>query len=45
MRAVDVYDSREAADTLAGQIGPIAADLGPSMPEIAEYDVHDYLTP
>ena len=45
MRAVDVYESRESADVLAGQIGPIAADLGLAMPEITEFEVHDYLTP
>ena len=45
MRAVDVYESREAADTLAGQIGPIAGELGLAMPEITEFEVHDYLTP
>lgn len=45
MRAVDVYETREAADTLAGQIGPIAGELGMAMPEITEFAIHDYLTP
>lgn len=45
MRAVDVYESREAADAVAGQIGPIAGELGLAMPEISDYEVHDYLTP
>ena len=45
MRAVDVYETREAADALAGQIGPIAGELGMAMPEITEFEVHDYLTP
>ena len=45
MRAVDGYESREAADALAGQIGPIAGELGMSMPEITEFEVHDFLTP
>ena len=45
MRAVDVYETREAADILAGQIGPIAAELGLAMPDITEFEVHDYLTP
>jgi hypothetical protein len=45
MRAVDVYETREAADRLAGQIGPIAEQLGLAMPAISEYEVHDYLTP
>jgi hypothetical protein len=45
MRAVDVYDTRDAADALAGQIGPIVGTLGLSMPEITEFEVHDYLTP
>lgn len=44
LRAVDVYESREAADQLAqNQIGPIAADLGLPMPQITEYEVHAYL--
>ena len=46
MRAVDVYDSREAADSLVQQhIGPVAAELGLPLPEITEYEVHDYLVP
>jgi hypothetical protein len=45
MRAVDVYESRDAADALAGQIGVIAAELGLAMPEVNEFEVHDYLTP
>ena len=46
MRAVDVYESREAADELAqSRIGPLVAELGLPMPEISEYDVHAYLTP
>lgn len=45
MRAVDVYESREAADALAAQIGPIAGELGMAMPEITEHEVHDYLVP
>ncbi len=44
MRAVDVYESREAADDLvAGSIGPIAAELGLPLPEITELEVHNYL--
>ena len=44
LRAVDVYESREAADRLASDaIGPISAELGMSMPEISEYEVHAYL--
>ena len=45
MRAVDVYESRDAADALAGQLGPIAGELGLAMPEISEFEVHDYLAP
>ena len=45
MRATDVYESRQAADTLVqDQIGPVAAELGLPLPEITEYDVHKYLT-
>jgi hypothetical protein len=44
MRAVDVYESREAADRLAqDRIGPLTAELGLPMPEIAEYEVHNLL--
>jgi hypothetical protein len=46
MRAVDVYESREAADRLAReQIGPLVAALGLPMPEISEFDVHATLQP
>ena len=46
IRAVDVYESREAADALAAEkIGPLAADLGLTPPEIAEYEVHAALQP
>jgi hypothetical protein len=45
MRAVDVYETREAADALvAGSIGPIASSLGLPLPEISEYEVHNVLT-
>ena len=44
MRAVDVYESRDAADRLAGEaIGPIAGALGLPMPDISEYEVHNLL--
>ncbi|HEY7257596.1 MAG TPA: hypothetical protein VH459_00940 [Gaiellales bacterium] len=44
--AVDVYESREAADRLAQEkVGPIAAELGLSMPEIEEQGVDRILTP
>jgi hypothetical protein len=46
MMAVDVYESRDAADQLAQErIGPIAADLGLPMPEIEEHAVDRILTP
>ena len=45
MRAVDVYESRAAADRLVGEsIGPIAGHLGLAPPEITELEVHNYLT-
>lgn len=45
MRAVDVYESREAADRLVQeQVGPIAASLGLPLPDITEFEVHNYLT-
>lgn len=46
MRAVDVYESREAADRLVQErVGPAAAELGLSLPEISEYEIHVILTP
>lgn len=46
MRAVDVYESRQAADELArNHIGPLAGELGLPMPEISEFEVHALLTP
>jgi hypothetical protein len=46
VHAVDVYESRQAADDLAQQqVGPIAADLGLAAPDIREYEVRGYLTP
>lgn len=45
VHAVDVYESREAADRLAAEkIGPLVAELGLPMPEIAEYAVHATLS-
>jgi hypothetical protein len=45
MRAVDVYESRAAADRLVTEtIGPIAGHLGLAPPEITEVEVHNYLT-
>ena len=45
VHAVDVYESRQAADRLASQkIGPLAAELGLPMPQITEYDVHATLS-
>lgn len=46
VRAVDVYESRSAADRLAQDlIGPLAATLGLPMPEITEYEVRNHLVP
>ena len=45
MRAIDVYESREAADRLVQEsIGPVASELGLTIPEITEYEVHNFLT-
>jgi hypothetical protein len=44
VRAVDVYESRESADRLVAEsIGPIAHELGLPLPEITEFEVHQYL--
>ncbi len=46
MRAVDVYESRAAADQLvAERVGPAAAALGLPLPQITEYEVHATLRP
>jgi hypothetical protein len=46
VRAVDVYESRDAADRLVqDSIGPIAANLGLPAPDITEYEVHNLLAP
>ena len=46
MRAVDVYESRAAADRLVqDSIGPIAASLGLPLPDVTEYEVHNLLAP
>ena len=46
VRAVDVYESREAADRLVQEkVGPISAALGLPAPEVSEYPVHSYLEP
>jgi hypothetical protein len=45
MRAVDVYESRAAADRLVGEaIGPLAGELGLPLPEITELEVHNALS-
>jgi hypothetical protein len=46
MRAVDVYESLDAADRLAQeQIGPLVTELGLPMPEISEFEIHATLQP
>lgn len=46
MRAVDVYESVEAADRLAQEkIGPLVQQLGLSMPAITQFEVHSILQP
>jgi hypothetical protein len=46
MKAVDVYESRAAADQMVQeQIGPIAAELGLPAPEISEFEVRATLSP
>jgi hypothetical protein len=44
MRAVDVYESRAAADRLVAEtIGPLASELGLPLPDISELEVHNSL--
>lgn len=44
VHAVDVYESREAADALvAEKIAPISAELGLTPPDVREYAVHSTL--
>lgn len=43
--AVDVSESAEAADQLVSELlGPVIAELGLSMPEITQHEVHNYLS-
>jgi hypothetical protein len=44
MRAVDVYESQEAAERLVSEtVGPIAGSLGLPPPDISHYEVHNLL--
>lgn len=46
VRAVDVYDSAEAGDALVNEgIGPIAGAMGLPLPEIQQFEVHNFLRP
>jgi len=46
VRAVDVYESREAADRLVQEkVGPASAELGLPLPQITELEVHSVLSP
>jgi hypothetical protein len=46
MRAVDVYESREAADRLVQEkIAPAAQALRLPLPVVTELPVHNYLKP
>lgn len=45
IRAVDVYESEQAADTLAKEsIGPIAGEMGLAPPQVHQFEIHDLLT-
>jgi hypothetical protein len=45
-RAIDVYESLEAADRLAtDSVIPIAMDLGLTPPEVSQFEVHNMLSP
>jgi hypothetical protein len=44
IRAVDVYETREAADRLVGEtIGPLVGELAQPMPEFSVHEVHGLL--
>jgi hypothetical protein len=46
VHAVDVYESQEAADRLVAEhVGPAAAALGLTPPEVTQYEVRSFLTP
>ena len=45
-RAIDVYESLEAADRLATEsVVPIALELGLTPPDVLQFEVHNILTP
>jgi hypothetical protein len=45
MRAVDCYESRDAADQIGALVAAAAAERGLAAPQITEYEVHTVLTP
>lgn len=45
-RAIDVYESVEAADRLASEsVIPIAMQLGLTPPDVTQFEVHNTLVP
>jgi hypothetical protein len=45
LRIVDVWDSKEEYERFAQEkIGPLTQEAGIAPPEVALYDVHNYLT-
>jgi hypothetical protein len=45
IRVTDVWESREQFDQFAqDKIGPLTAEVGIPAPELAFFDVHNYLT-
>lgn len=45
LRIVDVYESSEIADALGEtKIRPTVAEMGLTMPEMVEHEVHSYLS-
>ena len=45
-RAIDLYESLEAADRLAtDSVVPIAMELGLTPPEVSQFEVHNILVP
>jgi hypothetical protein len=42
-RAIDVYESRDAADQIAGMVAAAAGEVGLTPPSVSEFETHNML--